>query len=112
MGAVGLGKIWPGRAGCKVARDHVKPGFPVCCPPWSGPESHPEGRERLRSEQLFGFEPALGEPMLVMVAQGSFEHATVRLEAVRPPHLTELPARFLNMPRLPRVNVPQPHRGV
>src|SRR5258706_1671327 len=62
-----------------------------------GPELDLEGLERLASEEVPGLEAALGEALLVVVAQEGVEHVTVGVEAIGPPVFAHLAARFLDM---------------
>src|SRR2546422_8950432 len=73
--------------------------------------SDPERHQRLRREKLFGFQPPLRQPLLVMIAQERLEHVAVGLEAVGPPVLAELPARLLDVRRLPREHRCERHGG-
>src|SRR6266571_2923441 len=76
-----------------------------------GEKSHAEGLERLRGEQFFRFEFALGEPLLVVIAQERFQHVAVGLESVGPPVFAQLPASLLDVRDLPREHGGQRHGG-
>src|SRR5712691_6855749 len=67
-----------------------------------GEKSHAERLERLRGEQFFRFEPALGEPLLMVIAQERFQHMAVGLESVGPPVFAQLSASLLDVRDLPR----------
>src|SRR5258706_12418559 len=62
-----------------------------------GPELDLGGLERLASEEVLGLEAALGEALLVVVAQEGVEHVAVGVEAVGPPVFAHFAARFLDM---------------
>src|SRR6266481_3523447 len=73
--------------------------------------SDPERHQRLRREQFFGLQPALGQALLMMVAPERLEHGAVGLAAVGPPGLAELPARLLYVRRPPREHRGERHGG-
>src|SRR5438477_10593064 len=65
-----------------------------------------EGLEGLAREEVFGLEAALGEALLVVVAQEGVEHVAVGVEAVGPPVLARFAARFFDV-----CDEPGHHRG-
>src|SRR5258705_10442559 len=64
--------------------------------------SNLESFHRFRDEQLFGRKAALGQPLLVVIAQKSVEHVAVGRVAVRPPVLAHFPAQTFDFRDNPR----------
>src|SRR5260221_6753597 len=67
-----------------------------------GPELDLEGLEGLAREEVLGLEAALGEALLVVVAQEGVEHVAGGVQAVGAPVLAQFAARLLDMRREPR----------